>query len=170
MLTQLFPQTRKLLVISRDALDCKPYNTNYTEITWETCSLRKWLNGEFLNVAFTSDEKGLIHTVSVHADKNQKYVIDPGNSTQDKVFLLSIAEIDKYFSSINKSCKPSKFTIARGAYTNEANGNCRWGLRTPGEYKDYTTYVGEHGNVGDSGLPVYYDNYAVRPGLWIDLN
>ena len=49
-----------MLVISRYGLDCKPYNTEYEEITWETCSLRSWLNGEFYETAFIPEEKNVI--------------------------------------------------------------------------------------------------------------
>ncbi|MDY6017558.1 MAG: TIR domain-containing protein, partial [Oscillospiraceae bacterium] len=41
----------KALVISKYALDCKQYNTNYTDVTWEACTLRRWLNNDFINAA-----------------------------------------------------------------------------------------------------------------------
>ena len=41
----------KALVISKYALDCKPYNTSSTNVTWETCSLRNWLNNDFINLS-----------------------------------------------------------------------------------------------------------------------
>lgn len=47
----------KALVISKYALDCKPYNTSSTNVTWETCSLRNWLNNDFINSAFSATEK-----------------------------------------------------------------------------------------------------------------
>ena len=34
----------KALVISKYALDCRQYSTSHTDVTWETCTLRKWLN------------------------------------------------------------------------------------------------------------------------------
>ena len=89
----------KILVISKEALDCKPYNTSDTDVTWETCTLRKWLNNDFINAAFSADERTMIPTVTVSADKNPDYSTNPGNATQDQVFLLSITEVNKYFSS-----------------------------------------------------------------------
>ena len=53
---------------------------------WETCTLRKWLNSDFLNSVFTEDEKTKINTVLVSADKNPEFNSDPGSDTQDKVF------------------------------------------------------------------------------------
>ncbi|MBP3696995.1 MAG: hypothetical protein J6J45_05560, partial [Clostridia bacterium] len=37
-------QDGKVLVISKYALDAKPYNDEYVDVTWETCTLRSWLN------------------------------------------------------------------------------------------------------------------------------
>ena len=63
----------KALVISKYALDCKPYNTSSTNVTWETCSLRNWLNNDFINSAFSATEKTMIPSVKVSADKNPDY-------------------------------------------------------------------------------------------------
>lgn len=95
----LAKEGNKVLVISKYALDCQPYNTSFTSVTWETCSLRKWLNGTFINNAFSAEEQAMIPTVTVSADKNPDYSTDPGNATQDKVFLLSITEANQYFTS-----------------------------------------------------------------------
>lgn len=97
----------KALVVSKYALDCQQYNTSYADVTWETCTLRKWLNNAFINAAFSADEKAMIPTVTVSADKNPDYSTNPGNATQDQVFLLSITEVNKHFSSDGaRQCKP----------------------------------------------------------------
>lgn len=161
----------KALVISKYALDCKPYNTSYTAVTWETCTLRKWLNSNFLGVAFSADEKAMIPTVTVSADKNPEYSTNPGNATQDQMFLLSITEANKYFSSDSaRQCKPTEYAVAGGAYVSSSNGNCWWWLRSPGGSQYGAAYVGIDGVVNEGGISVLYDNYAVRPALWIDLN
>ena len=103
----------KALLISKYALDCQQYNTSYTDVTWESCSLRTWLNGTFLNAAFSSDEAAMIATTTVTADKNPEYSTSAGNNTQDQVFLLSITEVEKYFSSDNdRKCVPTAYAIA----------------------------------------------------------
>ena len=44
----LAKKTDKLLVISRYALDCQPFQTKITgEITWDNSSIRKWLHEDF---------------------------------------------------------------------------------------------------------------------------
>ena len=42
--TVLDKKDNKLLLISNNALDCQPYNISDTDITWENCSLREWMN------------------------------------------------------------------------------------------------------------------------------
>ena len=161
----------KALVISRYALDCQQYNTSYTNVTWETCTLRKWLNNDFLGSAFTTDEKAIIPTVTVSADENPDYITNPGNATQDQVFLLSVTEANKYFSSDSaRQCKPTEYVVAGGVYVNSTNDNCCWWLRTPGFAKNNVAVIVDNGSVGNTGRSVSIGTYAVRPALWIDLN
>lgn len=158
----------KALVVSKYALDCKQYNTSNTDVTWETCTLRKWLNNDFINAAFSSYEKAMIPTVTVSADKNST---NPGNATQDQVFLLSITEANKYFGSDSaRQCKPTDYAFANGAYVNSVNGNCGWWLRSPGvtQYSAHSAaYVHNSGGVYESGSDVDIGTSAVRPAMWI---
>lgn len=158
----------KALVVSKYALDCKQYNKSNTDVTWETCTLRKWLNNDFINAAFSSYEKAMIPTVTVSADKNST---NPGNATQDQVFLLSITEANKYFGSDSaRQCKPTDYAFANGAYFNSVNGNCWWWLRSPGvtQYSAHSAaYVHSSGGVYESGSDVDIGTSAVRPAMWI---
>ena len=160
----------KALVVSKYALDCKQYNTSNTDVTWETCTLRKWLNNDFINAAFSSYEKAMIPTVTVSADKNST---NPGNATQDQVFLLSITEANKYFGSDSaRQCKPTDYAFANGAYVNSVNGNCGWWLRSPGvtQYSAHSAaYVHNSGGVYESGIDVDIGTSAVRPAMWISI-
>lgn len=160
----------KALVVSKYALDCKQYNTSNTDVTWETCTLRKWLNNDFINAAFSSYEKAMIPTVTVSADKNST---NPGNATQDQVFLLSITEANKYFGSDSaRQCKPTDYAFANGAYVNSVNGNCGWWLRSPGvtQYSAHSAaYVHNSGGVYESGCDVNISTSAVRPAMWISI-
>ena len=159
----------KALVISKYVLFWKQYNRSYTDVTWETCTLRKWLNSDFLGAAFSADEKAMIPTVTVPADKNPEYSTNSGNTTQDQVFLLSITEANKYFSSDSaRQCEPTDYA-ANGAYVNSFNGNCHWWLRSSGYYQNYAAYVSYDGNVIGSGLDVDVVDFAVRPAMWINI-
>lgn len=161
----------KTLVISKYALDCKKYDIFDADITWENCALRKWLNNDFINTAFSANEKAIISAVTVSADKNPEYNSNPGNTTQDQVFLLSVNEANKYFSSDSaKQCKPTDYAVANGAYVDSNNNNCQWWLRSPGGHCDHAACVKIDGDVNKYGYSVYIDDCAVRPALWIDLN
>lgn len=159
----------KALVISQYALDCQKYNSTYTDTTWEKCSLRTWLNGTFYNAAFGSYHQKMIASSTVTADKNPSYSTSPGNNTTDKVFLLSITEVYKYFSSESaRQCQGTAYCYAQGAYK-ASNGNCWWWLRSPGLDSDYAARVINGGSVFDCGISVNDDFGAVRPALWINL-
>ena len=160
----------KALVISKYALDCNQYNTNEKDVTWETCTLRRWLNNDFINAAFSAEEKAMIPTVTVSADKNPRWSTNSGNATQDQVFLLSITEADKYFSSDSaRECKPTDFAVANGAYVYSENGNCVWWLRSPGDDQNYAAFVNCVGEIQEHGYYVNYDGRAVRPAMWISI-
>lgn len=166
-----------LLLISKQALDCQQYNTSYTDVTWESCSLRKWMNGTFLNKAFNAEEQAQIQNTTVSADKNPEYNTNPGNATTDKVFLLSINEVEKYFNSDEaRKCAPTAYAKAQGAYTSDiyktASGaaTCWWWLRSPGDIQYNPASVNHDGSVYYLGYFVSYAHDAVRPALWINLD
>ena len=172
----LAKEDNKILVISDKALDCKPYNQSRDYVTWETCSLRKWLNNDFINSAFSDDEKAMIPTVTVSADKNPEYDTDPGNATQDQVFLLSIVEARKYFASSEaRMCVPTAYAIFNGLYTSsryskDGEGTCLWWLRSPGYNQISAARVNNDGSVDEYSYDVDCDNYAVRPAMWISID
>ncbi len=173
----LAKENGKILVISKYALDCQRYNTTYTNVTWETCSLRKWLNGTFMNDAFDSPEKEIIAKETVSADKNPKYSMNPGNSTNDKVFLLSITEVKKYFTTDEaRKCAPTAYAKSQGAWTSDSyktasgEATCWWWLRSPGPSQNHAAYVNIGGSVDYYGRSVDNDNDCVRPAMWISLD
>ena len=160
----------KALVISKYALDCKQYNTSYTGATWETCTLRKWLNNDFINSTFSAEESAMIPTVTVSADKNPEYSTNPGKATHDQVFLLSITEVNKYFGSDSaRQCKPTDYAVANGTWKSD-NGLCWWWLRSPGSIRSSAAIVDRDGDVNEGGNRVINADDAVRPALWIDPN
>ena len=159
----------RALLISKYALDCQQYYTSYTEVTWETCSLREWLNGTFLSAAFSSEEQNRIISSTVTADRNPSYSTSPGNNTTDKIFLLSITEVNKYFSSDSaRQCQGTAYCYAKGA-EKVGNGNCWWWLRPPGGDSGHAAGVDDGGSVYDDGFDVLSVFVAVRPAMWIDL-
>ncbi len=164
----------KVLLISRYALDCQPYQKSNSAITWEECSLRTWLNDTFINKAFNSQEQTGILTTHVQAHKNPEYSTNPGGGTQDKIFLLSITEAETYFQSDEaRVCKLTDYAVKQGSYEkilDTTMGNCWWWLRSPGCNQDSAANVIYLGSVNRIGNPVINNGNAVRPALWIDLD
>ena len=112
----------------------------------------------------------MIASSTVTADKNPSYSTSPGNNTTDKVFLLSITEANKYFSSDSaRQCSATAYAKAQGAYTATSNGNCRWWLRSPGRYSSDAACVNGDGSVISVGYGVSSSGGAVRPARWINL-
>lgn len=173
----------KALLISRYGLDAQPYNKDNTSVTWETCTLRTWLNSTFYNKAFSSAEQAAILTTNVDNSKSQCYSgwnTSGGNNTQDKVFLLSYAEANKYFgvtyanSSNTKSrVAPTAYAIAQGAWTSSSNKTADstfagwWWLRSPGFNQLYAARVFPGGSLFDLG--VSSGSGSVRPALWVNI-
>ncbi len=163
----LAKESGRILVVSKFGLDRQAYNTSDTSVTWETCSLRKWLNGAFLNTAFSAKERDRIPVVTVNADENPDYGTSPGNSTTDRVFLLSITEANKYFSSNStRGCQGTEYSNAQDA-SETGNGNCWWWLRSPGVSGNVTAIVSFAGSVFTHGFNVDAP-FDVRPALWIN--
>ncbi len=162
----------RLLVISEYALDCKQYNIEETDVTWETCSLRKWLNDTFLKTAFGSAEKSMIESTLVTADENPNFNTDPGNDTTDKVFLLSYSEAQMYFNSTeDRVCNLTAYAKENGALSSGTkDDSCLWWLRSPGLHSDSVTIVHTYGEISSSSS--YYvdaSDICVRPAMWIEI-
>ena len=157
-----------LLLITEQAIDCRKYNEEYVSVTWETCSLRKWLNEEFISSAFNETEQGWIKASTVSTHKNPHYSTNPGVETVDMVFLLSIEEAENYFkTNEDRKCKPTQYAVKQGVYV--IGGNCPWWLRSPVLLWNHAADVEYGGWVKDGGTHVINDNLGIRPALWIDL-
>lgn len=78
----------KLLLATCYIVDEKKVDANYN---WRDSELRQWLNNDFLNKTFkTEDEYEIICETDVETE---------GIITKDKIFLLSEEEVDKYYKN-----------------------------------------------------------------------
>lgn len=167
------------LVVSKYGLDAQPYNISYTDVTWEKCSLRTWLNDTFYNKAFNADAQAAILTTNVDNSKNQgnsEYSTNGGNNTMDKVFLLSYAEANRHFDieSWNDAAliEPTAYAIAQGAeiYDDDDDDDVNrvdWWLRSPGYSQNVATIV----DCGGASLVDFVNDTqtSVRPAMWVNL-
>ena len=179
-------QGDKALILTENIIEKREYNKERKDITWEICTLREYLNGEFLQ-KFTKEEQQRIEEVRVKNNDNLWYGKKGGENTIDKVFLLSLEEADKYFGNSgdyqNKRRKKNEdgkfFTASDGycfsndhdseriaKYDNEA---CSWWLRSPGNGGHIAARVYPEGIVTVYGIIVGCIGIGVRPALWLKL-
>ena len=194
------------LLLADVALDDQRYNLNRKSVTWATSSIRSWLNGygasanepqkdyshkNFLNAAFSSEEKNAIKTTNVINDNNISYGTAGGNTTSDKVFLLSESEVHhtgtaaKYgfakTDSIDDEARRSRcstYAYAMGIWKCKSifpsykkyNGNIGWWLRSPGGNSSSAAEVHNYGWVYWLGDNVDNIGDGVRPALHLNLS
>ncbi len=176
----------RALLISKYVLDCKAYNEEGVDVTWETCTLRSWMNGEFFSAAFNEAEKSKIaETTLSNPDTEWKRangadVIDGGNDTNDKVFLLSLEEIYKYYGNDwfeeeygEGACEKLIAPATQTAIKNEvysANNGADWWLRSPGMNANYACFVSYDGRAGWFKCDIVDCNndYGVRPAIYVE--
>ena len=90
----------KILLLSKYVLDSMQFNTEKEpiNITWEECSLNRWLNNDFYNSAFSGEEQVAIGPSSnVSSQDFSAYFKEGAIYTATPVFLLNSAERKKYF-------------------------------------------------------------------------
>jgi hypothetical protein len=175
-------QGDKALLLSKYGLDVQPYHHTFADVTWETSSLRAWLNTAFLESAFSPEEAQfiLLSTISNSQDQcNSAWVTPGGNDTRDKVFLLSFTEAGRYLNVCDSSnnntaslAAATAYAVKMGALVNEenrtaeGNASAAWWLRSPGSSESQAAYVWSNGNAGSSNVN-YNDICVIRPALWV---
>lgn len=146
------------------------YHNTADDFTWETCDLRKWLNGEFYKNAFNATEKAAIRQYGVENLENPLTGTYAGRATLDYIYLLSVDEVinPRYVFSTNPSIQDD---------ARKRKGRNCWWLRTPGT-KMYLCGMFMGGGEGivyngsgvvykPGGLPYYPD--SVYPVLHLNL-
>lgn len=177
-------QEDKIMVVSKCIIAMQPFNTtNEGHISWEKCTLRKWLNNDFLNEAFSDAEKKLISDTTV---SNTEYLArglsysTTDYSTTDKIFLLSenernmLSSVDALKGIVTESVIALFSDAANSdvANINPSNFEPLWWLRTTWEDAvdcqasvaygaSYDEHEHDTCNVEESA--------GVRPAMWISL-
>ncbi len=182
----------KILIMTEKIIDVQPYHVSdgiYEAITWEKSDIRKWLNEDFMNAAFSSSEKNKIQSTKV-VNKDGKYGTDGGKDTNDRVCLLSIDEAQKYFKSDDdRKAKVTEYykqklrwdLIDKMGYSDKItdhkisiieklmdNYDSYW-LRSRGFSWSGAAAVYDDGSVSEFVHRVYDDYFGVCPALWVKL-
>lgn len=167
----------RVLVVSEKVLDCHEYGGE----TWKDSTIRSYLNGEFFNTAFTSEEQAMIPTVTVKNPDNETYGTYGGGDTEDKIFLLSLNEVKRYIADGNQTpdhearrAEGTSWALEKYDELMPPNtfytkyDTMLWWLRDPAE-KSCHMYVTILGNLNTEGARIGFDRGGVRPAMWIDL-
>ena len=160
----------KALMITEELIDCQKYNDTRKGVTWETCTLRKWLSDDFLRAAFSPGEQEKITAVSNQNPDNASYGTNGGNPTEDRVFCLNIDEAKRYFGSdVDRLARPTAYARKNGAYVSDDNGCGWWWLRSPGIDGNNAAIVLTGGGVYEYGNYVGSVVGCVRPVILVSL-
>ncbi|MBR3299738.1 MAG: hypothetical protein IKI64_11170 [Clostridia bacterium] len=161
----------RLYLLAESVLDHRSYNSSASATTWAECQMRSWLNGEFINEAFTENERLLIARSTVKAESNTISGIKGGADTVDRLFLMSLEELMRIartgigINVFGMYAYPTKRALANGVETADY-GTASWWLRTPGLSQNSVTVC------DPKGEPIYskranYEGIGVRPCLWL---
>ena len=168
-------QGDRALLVTEDIIEKRPYNDEDTDSTWAACTLRGYLNGNFFYGEFSAQEQAMIlETTHANMD-NQRYKTSGGNPNRDRVFLLSIEEVVKYFGDSGQlqNKNPESDFLIDDQYNDERvaildGGAYWWWLRSPGRDPHRAVDVSDDGRAYLNGYPVGREG-GVRPALWLNL-
>lgn len=158
----------KPMYVSEKCLDLQSYDLGHHSYddrnnSYKNSSIRKWLNGDFLDKAFSDDS--LIATTEVDnsaastGEDANPYVCE---NTNDRIFLLSWQEMlnEDYFAD-----NESRICYGTEYY---GTGAQRFWTRSPGSFYSYITWsVSSRGNLDDYDVGI---NFGIRPALCFDLS
>lgn len=178
------------LIITDGIIEKRAYNTDTTYVTWETCSLRAYLNGEFYN-QFTNEQKERIAKATIINSDNEYLArggktrtTHGGNSTNDFIFVLSISEAKRFFHASDitgeetgywdedkmkkiPSWGPLWYARSKELEAEYAGKAWRWWLRSPGFVGNHASYVYDDGTINAYGYNVRNSYVGIRPALYL---
>ena len=145
-----------LRLISRYGLDCAAYNRMYASTNWEDCTLRGWLNQDFMNDAFSEKERALLLTENGV----------PGDNG-DRVFLLNASDAETLFKNDDaRQCQATARVRAKGVYADQDNNGWYW-LSSSGDYSKHAARVLGNGTIDSYGFRVNFVGGIVRPMIML---
>jgi len=190
----------KALLLAKQPLLGMPFNSDdhfLYDVTWEKCTLRAWLNSDFMKEAFSNQEQqAIIKTLITTPDyTDRSFIVSGGNDTEDWVFLLSADEAEKYLKTdASRQCCPTDYAVTNGvgnswgsysddtfSVTKYTDNVSIWWLRSPGAIGHYTAYCNWDGSIRRFGWysggffdredgELYPESCSVRPAIWVNIH
>lgn len=181
----LYSDSDTAFLLSEYGLDGQKYNKDEVDIAWADCTLRKWINSKFFNMAFNTKERKLILDTELENEPNPYYGTEGGDVTTDKVFLLSYRDAlrtsygfanSTSVEDIVKRCTSTEFAKAMGVltytydypkyFTEDGQRSSGWWLRSPGSTSFFsTTRNSGVGTNSNSAIFVRSDGSVALSGL-----
>ncbi len=150
-------------VVSHNCLDYRIFNDGEKSSNWEKSELRKWLNGEFYDSAFSKVEKDKILLTTINNGKNK--------STKDNIFLLNEEE---FFMLDAKNRRAGLTKYARARYSEAIRKSYKepygfWWLREYNKDKDGydLTHVCANGMLNGFARSDSSHPNGIRPAMWV---
>lgn len=108
-------------------------------VNWENSTLRAYLNGPFLDTAFTAEERARLKVLNVRNLPNPiNPAVDSGPDTQDYVALLDFENAKRYFpQSVQRKCRPTPYAASKEGLFLHSDGFASWWLRTAGIWEPF---------------------------------
>ena len=98
----LAKDSKGILVVSKYALDCLPYNKDNVDVTWENSTIREWLNNKFYTTAFTKKERKMINKVKLTNNDNPYFGTKGGVTVTGGEPLLQIDFLIELFKELHE--------------------------------------------------------------------
>lgn len=163
-------QDHYALLIADRLIDCLPFHELPVDVTWETSSLRRWLNESFVREAFREEEQTRISSVTLHNPGQERYETADAPTTRDSVFALSVAEMAHYFPfDMDRKVYASPYAMKKREKFPPSGNGSMWWLRTQGGSPRHAASVHFVGGVNTYGSEATDGSVMVRPALWIRL-
>jgi len=158
-----------IMLFCRDIVTTLPYeqDASLKDITWETCSLRKWLNDDFYYEAFSDAEKKCILETEVSPDTWEQYPTDYVEGvTHDRVYLLSYQEAEDLLVDKDTNAEPlteeMRHELFQYVDENKDNKYMYWLRNTHTQMDGAITYTGTT-EVLRNYRYMYADNVGIIP-------
>jgi Na+-transporting methylmalonyl-CoA/oxaloacetate decarboxylase gamma subunit len=153
------------LVITVDIVEKRVYGSGKDDVTWQTSSIRTYLNSEFMDQHLLTNESYRIGEVSFYIPSNPRYGTPGGASTRDYIFLLTLDDFEDDLLFVDQNARiADNFNDAGESLSGEAGS--AWWLASPGQSTTTAAFVDEFGEVNYEGNAVDRQ-LGVRPVMWV---
>ena len=166
----------RALLICDTCIEALPYNEQIGDNLWGNSSIRKWLNEEFYESAFSSEEKSVIAESEIMTGRlsdqdGHTYgeLYGENETTMDRVFIPDLSDIGLEDKPINVSAAALNSFTANNVHYGQDEFQTMFWIRNP--YGEYYNYACGYDSEKKEGHDYVFssDTFAlVRPAIYVD--